>query len=213
MPVLQRTRTIVAILLVLALPGLAKPAEPAAAIFDGETLSGWGVGPGDETLSEHWGVVDGMIYGENADKLGSILWTDAQYSDFEITLEYRSPTKAFDSGVFLRGESHQVQIGVSNSLKVDMTGCIYAPSDGRGKYPATSEKVAAVHRQGDWNKLRVVVSGDRIQSFLNNEPMVDYEAATMPDRGPIGLQLHAGQHIRISFRDITVKEIPTQESD
>ena len=172
-------------------------------LFDGQTLRGWQVKPSE---ARHWQVQDEQIVAENSDQQGSVLWTKKAYRDFALELEYRTPSADYDSGVFLRGESHQVQIGISYSLKVDLTGCIYAPSDNRGKYPAKSDKVTEVQRVGEWNHLRVIVKDNRIQTFLNKVPLVDYKAATMPDKGAVGLQLHAGLHMKMFFRNIRLSE-------
>jgi hypothetical protein len=168
---------------------------------------GWRCDPADK--EGHWKAEDGMIVGENADKKGSVLWTRKDYTDFEFELEYMTPSKDYDSGVFARGTSHQVQIGVSRSLKKDLTACIYAPKDKQGKYPAQSDKVAAVHKLGEWNKLRIVVRGKRIQTFLNGEAFVDYEGKTIKDRGPVGLQLHGGVHMKMLFRNINLRATGT----
>lgn len=173
----------------------------SASSFD---LEGWTVEPAE--LASHWSSSNGEIIGENEDKKGSILWTDKEYSDFEITLEYRTPNDDYDSGVFTRANSHQVQIGISRSLQKDLTGCIYAPQDKRGSYPAISDKVAEIHRLGEWNKLRIVVEGKRIQTFLNDEPFVDYEAVVIPEKGRIGLQLHGNVHMKMQFRNIEIQE-------
>ncbi len=177
---------------------------PAGA-FDGKDLDDWRCEP--EAKEDHWKVEDGMVVGENPDKKGSVLWTKKEYTDFVLELEYMTPSKDYDSGVFARGTSHQVQIGVSRSLRKDLTACIYAPKDKAGKYPAQSDKVATVHKPGEWNKLRIVVRGKRIQTFLNDEAFVDYEGKTIKHKGPIGLQLHGGVHMKMSFRNISIKEL------
>ena len=60
---------------------------------------------------------------------------------------------------------------------------------------------------GEWNKLKVIVTGKQIQTFLNGEPMVDYTAVVMEEQGPIGLQLHGGVHMAIKFRNIRAREL------
>ena len=179
-------------------------------LFDGKTLDGWTCTP--EEVSGHWRVEEGMLVGENPDQLASILWTTGQFGNFELEMEYMTPSGDYDSGVFLRGESHQVQIGISRSLQKDMTGCIYAPVDEQGSYPAQTDKIAEFHRAGEWNHLRIMVSGNRIQTFLNGEPFVDYQAVRIPEEGPVGLQLHAGVHMVIQFRNIRIRELPAGES-
>lgn len=188
---------------------------PASAIEDDDGrpiipeagLTGWHVA--DDAHEDHWANVEGVIVGENADERGSILWTDEAFSDFEVTLEYQTDDEDYDSGIFLRADSHQVQIGISRSLQRDMTGCIYAPADGKGGYPGTTddETIREHHRANAWNTLRIVVRGKRIQTFLNGEPFVDYLADTIPAEGPIGLQLHQGVHMKIRFREVRVRAL------
>lgn len=177
--------------------------QPSSSLLETRDLKEWRV---DGKNSEnHWSVVEGKIVGENENKAGSILWTRKEYTDFELELEYRTLTKDYDTGVFTRGSSHQVQIGISRSLKKDMTGCIYAPKDKQGSYPGKTDKVDKFHKVGEWNRLKVIVTGKKIQTILNDEPFVDYDAKTIPDKGPIGLQLHGGVHMKCEFRNIKLK--------
>jgi hypothetical protein len=199
---------------VLLVPGwLTLAPAPAATAdegekvaFDGKSLAGWEVRP-DKDTEGHWSVKDGVIVAENVNMKGSHLWTADDYRDYELDLEYQTSSDYYDTGVMLRGDGHQVQIGISGSLKKDMTGCIYAPKDKRGSYPGTTDKIAAVHKIGDWNHLRIILTGKRIQTFLNGEPFVDYTGLAINDKGPIGLQLHAGHHMKIQFRNIKLKEL------
>lgn len=206
--ILASTGVFLAALLVavaVAEEGQEAPAPVAKPIFNGEDLTGWKCEPPE--LKDHWQVKDGVLVGENPDKKGSNLWTTREFTDFELTLSYKALSEDYDTGVFVRAGSHQVQIGISRSLQKDMTACIYAPKDGDGSYPAQSDKVAEVHRVGEWNELRIVVQGSRIQTFLNGVPFVDYTAKTLVPKGPIGVQLHGGVHMKALFRDIRLKDL------
>ncbi len=173
-------------------------------LFNGKSLDGWECKPTERI--HDWQVEKGEIVGANPHEKGSILWTTRNFKDFELTLKYMTDTEHYDTGVFLRSESHQVQIGISGSLKKDMTGCIYAPKDNKGSYPAQTDKIAEFHKVGKWNELKMVVTGKRIQTFLNGEPFVDYTAVTIPAEGPIGLQLHPGVNMKVRFKDINIRE-------
>ena len=174
-------------------------------IFNGKTLEGWKCDPPE--MAADWSVVNGEIRGENPGEEASIIWTTRSFRDFEVELEYISLTDDYDSGLFLRGMSHQVQIGISRSLEKDMTGCIYAPTDEQGSYPGQTSKVAEFHKLGEWNHLKVVIQGKRIQTTLNGEPFVDYEAVNLVEEGPFGLQLHGGVHMSVRFRNISLREL------
>lgn len=175
-------------------------------LFNGRSLEGWACDPPE--LLEHWSVKEGKILlGENPDEKGSMLWTSKEYTDYELELEYQTLSDDYDTGVFPRGEGHQVQIGISRSLQRDMTACIYAPKDEKGAYPGQTDKVAEFHQVGEWNHLKIIVTGKRIQTILNGEPFVDYEGITINEEGPIGLQLHGGVHMAVQFKNIKIKEL------
>lgn len=198
-------KRVVGFLLLVVMANVLHAAPTDEALFNGKDLSGWRV-DGKES-DDHWKVTQQMIVGENLNKKGSVLWTKKTFRDFEFEVEYRTTSKDYDTGVFVRAASHQVQIGISRSLKRDMTGCIYAPKDGKGGYPGKTDKVERFHRVGEWNKLKVRVKGKLIQTFLNGEPFVDYQAKTIPAEGPIGLQLHGGVHMKVEFRNLSLKVI------
>lgn len=174
-------------------------------LFNGKNLEGWEVKPSE--LASHWEARDGKIlHGENPDEKGSMIWTTETFRDYELELEYRTLTDDYDTGIFPRGEGHQVQIGISRSLQRDMTGCIYAPKDERGAYPGQTDKVENFHKVGEWNHLRIILDGKIIKTFLNGEPFVEYEGITINEEGPIGLQLHGGLHMEVEFRNIKLIE-------
>ena len=179
--------------------------DGSVSLFDGKTMDGWKCDPAE--LASHWTVENGELLGENPDEKGSMLWTDRSYKDYQLELEYITLTKDYDTGVFPRGNGHQVQIGISRSLQRDMTACVYAPKDEKGAYPGQTDKVDEFHKVGEWNHLRVIMTGKRIQTFLNQEPFVDYEGIVINDEGPIGLQLHPNVHMAVKFRNIRIKEI------
>ena len=174
-------------------------------LFDGKSLEGWECDPLEQ--AGDWKAVDGELLGENPGEHASILWTNRKFRDFEVELEYIALVDDYDTGIFIRGLTHQVQIGISRSLQKDMTACIYAPEDEQGSYPGQTDKVTAIHKMGEWNHLRVIVTGLRIQTLLNDEPMVDYTGIVLVDEGPIGLQLHGGVHMSVKFKNIKVREL------
>jgi hypothetical protein len=164
-------------------------------LCNGKDLSGWTSKP---DLS-HWSLQDGVIVGANGpDKKGSVLWTDAEFGDFVLQIDFRF-SGTVDSGILVKGK-YQVNIGISSSLRRDMTCSIYAPWDGRGKYPGLAEGIPELLQPDDWNHLQVEAKGKRIIVSLNGQQVVDYETKDLPATGPIGLQVHAGHDMKIEFR-------------
>ena len=190
---------------VLAITLMLVGCDSSINLFDGKSLEGWVCDPLEQTGD--WKAVDGELLGENPGEQASIIWTKQKFRDFEVELDYITLTDDYDSGIFIRGLTHQVQIGISRSLQKDMTACIYAPEDKQGSYPGQTDKVTAIHKMGEWNHLKVIVTGLRIQTLLNDEPMVDYTGVVLVDEGPIGLQLHGGVHTSVKFKNIKVREL------
>ena len=172
-----------------------------APLGTGHDLTGWTSRPD----LGHWSVSDGVITGANGpEKQGSVLWTDRTFGDFVLETDFRF-SGTIDSGVFVKGERYQVNLGISSSLKVDKTCSIYAPEDGLGKYPGEAEGVADLLREGDWNTLRVEARGAHIRVGLNGQPVLDYEAKALPATGPIGLQVHPGLDMKVEFRNPRIR--------
>jgi hypothetical protein len=178
-------------------------AEPATAplpsIFNGTDFTGWKL-----PAEPHWTVKDGVIVGENGpEKKGSRLYTERSYGDVAFELDVRS-SGVIDSGIMLRKPELQLQIGVSRSLKRDMTCSFYT-----GTYPeeARAKGVEKLLKPGDWNRIRVEARGDTFTVWLNGTQVSRYTDAKYAAPAPIGLEMHANVEMRVEFRDIRAKPL------
>jgi hypothetical protein len=110
-----------------------------------------------------------------------------------------------DSGIFLRAENEQIQIGTSRSLKRDMTASPYIGN--KGKYPQEAEGVKDLLKIGEWNKMKIVVKGGVYTVSLNGKQVIEYKSDTAKDEaGPLGLQVHPGVKMKVEFKDLTVEQ-------
>jgi hypothetical protein len=172
-------------------------AEPVV-LFDGKSLEGWKTTGADDC----WQVKDAVIVGKsNEKKQGSVLWTKEVFTDFVLEAEFRFSGQ-IDSGFFLRNESEQIQLGVSRSLKRDMTCSPYIGK--KGIYPVEAVGVDALLKTGEWNKIKIEVKGKKYIVTLNGKQVLDYTTDEALEKGPVGLQLHPGVDMEISFRNLTL---------
>lgn len=181
-------------------------------LFNGKDFTGWKLPEGNEAL-KHWRIEDGAIVCQNdPTKKGTELWTQEAYGDFVFVTEFKMGTDGvIDSGVFLRTKDQQIQIGLSGSLKRDMTGSIYVPGKG---YPKEADGVAELLNATDWNTLRIRAVGATYTVWLNKKKVLVYEEPDKAvDRGPIGLQLHPGNEMTTRFRNIRVAPLDRSESE
>jgi 3-keto-disaccharide hydrolase len=177
-------------------------------LFNGKDLSGWQVR--NEKSPNAWKVVDGVLLNDlKPGDHGVDLITDAKFWNFTVRYEYSVPDGS-NSGFYLRGR-HEIQIlGDHKSGKPAKggNGAIYqhtVPSSYAGK-PG-----------GEWQTVEATMIGDKVTVILNGVKIHDnvtVERATgseldtkVKEPGPFFLQ---GDHGRVSFRKIEVKELPKE---
>ena len=182
-------------LVLLMLPVSAQAADPHwESIFNGQDLTGFRV----PSPNPWWTVQDGVLVGVNDPaRKGSVLWTVRDYQDVIVELEFRFRGE-IDSGILLRKPQIQAQIGVSRSLKQDMTGSIYA----HGKYPKPATGIEKLLKAGDWNTMRFQARGATYDVWLNGQHVLNYQDQAFPGPGPIGLQIHGGLDMKVEFRGV-----------
>ena len=170
-------------------------------IFNGKNLDGWVI-PENNIW---WSASDGILSIKSGpERTGSILWTEKEYGDFIVQSDFKFGNGTIDSGIFLRSTKAQVQIGISGSLKRDMTCSPYIPGK---SYPVEAKGIAELLDMKGWNTMKVKIKGKKITAWLNGKKVMKYTTEELVDRGPIGLQLHQNNEMSIDFRNILVKEI------
>ncbi len=171
-------------------------------IFNGKDFEGWKV-PGNNIW---WEVHGGMISVKSGPKKsGNALWTEKSYKNFVLELDFRYGEGIVDTGIYLRTSRHQVQLGISGSLKRDMTGSMYIAGKG---YPQEAKGVKELLKPRDWNSMKVQAIGSLYTIWLNGKKVSTYKAKKVIDEGPIGLQLHGGKEMAADFRNIRIAELP-----
>lgn len=176
-------------------------AQKMKKVFNGKTLDGWVV-PENNIW---WSAGNGMLSVKNGpERKGSILWTEKEYKDFIVQADFRPGEGTVDSGIFLRNDKQQIQIGISGSLKRDMTCSPYISGKG---YPVEAEGVKGLLKTTGWNTMKVQAKGNIYTVWLNGQEVMTYTSENAIEKGPIGLQLHPKNEMTIDFRNIKVAEI------
>ena len=167
-------------------------------IFTGKNLKGWKAPENNIWWSASKGV---LLVKSSAEKKGSNLWTEKSYENFIFQTDFLMGDGVVDSGIFLRSENDQVQIGISGSLKRDMTGSPYIP---QLRYPVEASGIKDILKPKDWNTLKIKAVGKTYIVWLNGTQVMEYTSENMPASGPIGIQLHPGNEMSISYRNIVL---------
>jgi len=172
-------------------------------IFNGKDLTGWKV----STPNPFWRVENGVLVGENDEKLsGNYLWTEKSYRDFVLEFEVRW-TGEVDTGVEFREPKIQMQLGVSRSLKRDMSGSFYVGKPGYPEAGQAKDAAKLMSPQGEWTKFRLEASGPTFTVWINGQKAVTYTNESFPGAAPLGLQIHGGLKMKVEYRNLRAAEL------
>ncbi len=197
------------LLLSLAASGASPAAEPKLEpLFNGKDLTGFKT----EGAAEFWRVENGVLVGENnAEKKGHYLWTEKEYGDFVIEFDARwkaTTDRGVDTGIEMRKPKIQLQLGVSGSLRVDMTGCFY--TGGKPAYPEAGQAKEAkklLKPDGEWNTFRIQAKGDTFICWINGQKASEYTDPKFSGAAPLGLQIHGGVEMKVEYRNMKIAEL------
>jgi hypothetical protein len=168
-------------------------------LFNGADLNGWTV-----YGTEKWYVEDGLLVCESGpDKGYGYLATNEHYKDFELTLEFLQEADG-NSGVFVRSTVEGTKVSgwqVEVAPPGHDTGGVYE-SYGRG-WLIKPEAGKPDVKMGEWNTLKIRMTGDTLTSWLNGVEMVTLTDEKIgAGEGSIALQIHDGGGIRVKWRNI-----------
>ena len=174
-------------------------------LFNGKNLDGWNIHG-----TELWYVENGILICESGpDKGYGYLSTEKFYDDFDLTVEFKQEANG-NSGVFIRSTFEGTKVSgwqVEVAPPGSDTGGVYE-SYGRGWLIKPDKEKDKVLKMGKWNKMRIRVVGNQIQSWLNGTSMISLEDELIgKGKGSIALQIHDGGGIKVRWRNLLVNEL------
>jgi hypothetical protein len=189
-------------LLIISLFAFVAPARKVR-LFNGKDLAGWKI-----YGTEKWYVDAGELVCESGpDKQYGYLATKQPYKNFDLSLEFKQEANG-NSGVFFRSSIEGTKISgwqVEVAPKDHDTGGIYE-SYGRGWLLQIPDEKETILKPGEWNKLRIRVEGDHVQTFLNGQQMIDlHDEKIGAANGSIALQIHDGGGIKVRWRNLMLQ--------
>jgi hypothetical protein len=189
--------------------------EGFVSLFDGKTLTGW------------QGAVTGYIVEDGAivcdPKKGGFLYTDKEYGDFVLKLEFQL-TPGANNGIGIRTPMKGDPAYVGMELQVlDDTAKVYEklqPYQYHGSiYGVVACKRGHQKPVGEWNTQEITVKGKNVKIVLNGETIVDanIEKASTPKtidgkdhpglKNDKGYICFCGHGAKVAFRNIKIKEL------
>ena len=197
-------KILLSIIVLMLLAGFTAPSKKQP-LFNGKDLTGWKI-----YGTEKWFVENGLLVCESGpDKQYGYLATEKFYKNFDLTLEFLQVSDG-NSGVFFRSTIEGTKIAgwqCEVAPKGHDTGGIYE-SYGRGWLKQIDDDKENILKPGEWNTMRIKVVGDRVQTWLNGQQMVDLSDEKIGKaNGSIALQIHEGGGIKVEWRNMVIEEL------
>ncbi|MDB5306787.1 MAG: hypothetical protein JWO38_989 [Gemmataceae bacterium] len=194
-----------------------KPPEGFTALFNGKDLAGWK----PTGKADVWTAEGGAIVCTGGG--GGYLLTEKEYGDFEFRCEYKWAKEGGNSGVGIRtpAKGDPAYAGMEIQL-IDDEGWEKIHKSKLADYQHTGSiydvqpaKLQANKPIGEWNTVRIVARGRKVQVELNGKELVDANLDDYKDKvqkhpgltrenGHIGFQSY---NIRVDFRNVYLKEL------
>ena len=201
------------VLLISLLPLLAGALAAAAPdgewidLFDGESTAAWT--PRSEV--ELFAAKDGELH--LLSKTNCWVTSDLQLTDFEAELEVLLPPEpGFNSGLAFRcqgakGKPKGYQLEIDRAKPagvygIGLGGWLYPSAEQEKEFAA---KIEGLLKPDAWNHFKVRAQGERIQTWLNGEPVADLTDGTQLS-GYFGIQ-HHGKGGLVKFRNIRARAL------
>jgi len=207
--------TLAALLIATSLSAAVQGAS--VSLFDGKTFTGW---EGD--TNKTWRILDGaFVGGALSAKVprNEFLRTKRSYTNFVLRLKIKlvgTPAGGFvNAGIQVRSQPAEnppnEMVGYQCDAGEGWWGALYDESRRNMVLVKPDPKaVEKALKKEDWNDYRIHCEGRRIRTWLNGEAMIDYTEAdkSLDQFGLIGLQVHGGGPAEVSYKEITIEELP-----
>jgi hypothetical protein len=227
--------TIAAFVITATVSAFAQQADPGfTSLFNGKDLTGW-VGRTNH-WSVQDGCITGITTKENPAKGNNFLIArngdkNKIVGDFELRLSFKFTGNWGNSGIQYRSEDmgNYVVHGYQADMETgpNYTGILYEEG-GRGILATVSQKVVIKDKPEvtgtvgeekeikgnihplEWNDYVIIAKGNHLQHFVNGKLTVDVtdeDAAKAAKEGILALQIHAGEPMKIQFKNIRIKSL------
>lgn len=157
-------------------------------LFDGRSLNGW-----ETTGKARWSVESGVLVGrQGEDGSAGDLFSKERFTNFELEAEWSMKWPG-NSGFWFKyqgpGTGCQADFLDQPDEAGILSGSVYCIGP---KFVATNRDPKTVNKNG-WNRLRMRVSGDKVQVWMNGSQVADAAVSVFPGAGQVGLQVHPGK--------------------
>lgn len=179
-------------------------------LFDGKSLDGWDLRPGQEGV---WRVKDGVIENDSSNP-GATMLTDEEFDNFVLKAEFRAHPQVNSAIMFRQGRESPHTPGAMTGYELQIRDKTLENRPGAWLTGSIVEVARAPEDAtiipDHWSTFELTVDGDHIVVIYNGRKVVDAHDSRLTS-GAIGLQsAHPVDPpgANVEFRNLKIKRLP-----
>lgn len=149
--------------------------------------------------SEQLTDIPNALRGYQADIDGANRYTGQNYEERKrTTLAYRGEIVTVNDPTDKSPEAFKANLKNNAWLGRTVTGSL-----------GTSDELKTKIKSEDWNEIRIVAKGNRLQHYVNGVLMsdvTDNDSVNGKASGKLGVQVHVGPPMRVEYKNIRIKQ-------
>ena len=162
---------------------------------------------GFRSYDEKWSVVDGMAQLQTS-RHGKLIYQGKTISSGTVEVEVRMDDINAIAGFIVNVSNAGTGADAFNGYEVALNASKMSFVLGKHQqnWQPISDETMSFNPLGEWNKLRVKINGAKLQVFLNDTKIKDYEDTSSPlQSGYVGLRSYGGS---ATFRNLKIDSTP-----
>ena len=162
---------------------------------------------GFRSYDEKWSVVDGMAQLQTS-RHGKLIYQGKTISSGTVEVEVRMDDINAIAGFIVNVSNAGTGADAFNGYEVALNASKMSFVLGKHQqnWQPISDETMSFNPLGEWNKLRVIINGAKLQVFLNDTKIKDYEDTSSPlQSGYVGLRSYGGS---ATFRNLKIDSTP-----
>ena len=162
---------------------------------------------GFRSYDEKWSVVDGMAQLQTS-RHGKLIYQGKTISSGTVEVEVRMDDINAIAGFIVNVSNAGTGADAFNGYEVALNASKMSFVLGKHQqnWQPISDETMNFNPLGEWNKLRVKINGAKLQVFLNDTKIKDYEDTSSPlQSGYVGLRSYGGS---ATFRNLKIDSTP-----
>lgn len=189
---------------------LSANAKNAVEIFNGKDLNGWSIFTKEiSVIPEETFYVEGKSIEASGDF--GYIYTNGQYGNYKLTMEWRWVYEGSNSGIFLnmQGENkawpscYEIQLKSGDAGTIFHVGGTDSDEAKAGERNKAKNNAYAEKPVGEWNKAEIINSPSAITVYINDVKQNEIHNISQT-RGHIGFQSEGGA---IQFRNFKLEPL------